>query len=102
MLFQPFRWSLYTYSFVTLLAGTVDVHHRLEVSGVSTMAEIRVENLQKRSAASMPCRSSFVVEDGEFLALLGPVRLRQDHHAAHDRRAGTADQRGRSCSTART
>ena len=29
--------------------------------------------------------------DGEFLVLLGPVRMRQDHIAQDDRRAGTPD-----------
>ena len=31
------------------------------------------------------------VETGEFFSLLGPVRLRQDHHPADDRRVRAAD-----------
>ena len=34
------------------------------------------------------------IQDEEFLVLRRPVRLRQDHHAAHDRRPG-GDHRGR-------
>ena len=39
---------------------------------------------------------------GEFVSLPRPLRLRQDHDAAHDRRLRDADRRARSASTART
>ncbi len=29
--------------------------------------------------------TSLTIEPGSFVTLLGPSRLRQDHHAAHDR-----------------
>ena len=81
-----------------------DVHHRLEISRSSAMAEIRVENLQQglRRLSSRSQDSNFTVEDGEFFCPARPLGLRQDDDAAHDRRARTADRAARSCSAART
>ena len=45
---------------------------------------------------------SLTVAPGEFMVLLGPVRLRQDHGLAHDRRAGERHHRAASASTAAT
>ncbi len=39
---------------------------------------------------------SFIIEPGTLVTLLGPVGLRQDHHAAADRRASRWRARGRS------
>ncbi len=41
------------------------------------------------------------IEDGEFVVFVGPVRLRQVHAAAPDRRAGRHHRRHASRSTAR-
>ena len=67
------------------------------------MAEIRVENLHKAFGDFVAVQdSSFTVEDGEFFCHARALGLRQDHDAAHDRRARAADRRARSCSAART
>src|SRR4030095_2448618 len=50
-----------------------DVHRRLEVAAVATMAEIRVENLQKSFGSFAAVRGAdFTVGNGEFFCLLGP------------------------------
>src|SRR4051794_1800201 len=50
-----------------------DVHHRLESQGVGSLAQIRVEALDKSFADFHAVKAaSFTVEDGEFLCLLGP------------------------------
>ena len=67
------------------------------------MAEIRVENLRKQFGDFVAVKdSTLTVANGEFFVMLGPVGLRQDDDAQDDRRAGAADLRARSCSTART
>ena len=45
---------------------------------------------------------SFTVPHGELVALLGPSGSRQDHAAAHHRRARASPSAGSCCSTART
>src|SRR5258708_1607334 len=53
--------------------GACAVHRRVEVPGVTSMAEIRVENLHKAFAEFVAVRdSSFTVPDGDFFCLLGP------------------------------
>src|SRR3982074_3236500 len=50
-----------------------DVHHRLEGQGVTPMAQIKVEALDKSFGAFHAVKAaSFTVEDGQFLCLLGP------------------------------
>ena len=46
--------------------------------------------------------ADFSIGRGEFFSMLGPVGLRQDHHAADDRRVRVAHRRAGSSSTART
>ena len=73
MLFQPFALSLYTWSFVTMLVGTVDVHHRLEVSGVGRWLRSGSKICRKEFGSFTAVQnSSFIVEDGEFFVMLGP------------------------------
>ena len=36
---------------------------------------------------------NLVIDDNAFVTLLGPIRLRQDHHPAHDRGTGDSHQR---------
>ncbi len=41
---------------------------------------------------------SLDIEEGEFFSMLGPVGLREDHHAPHDRRVRGPDATARSTS----
>ena len=72
MLLQPFVLTLYTYSFVTTLAGTALFMIVSKFPGVA-MAEIRVEKLHKSLRRFVAVRdSNFTVRDGDFFCLLGP------------------------------
>ena len=101
---QPFSLALYTWSFVTILAGTV------MFVIVSRSSRSRRHGRDPRREPAQGLRRlrrgarirRFTVDDGEFFVLLGPVGLRQDDDAAHDRRARAADLAAASCSTART
>ena len=55
-----------------------------------------------RAASPPSTTSTLTIADGEFFALLGPVRLRQDHAAADHRRAGGRRPRASSASAAGT
>ena len=73
MMLQPFALVLFTWSFVTTLAGVADVHHRLEVSRVARMAEIRVQNLHKAFADFVAVKdSSFTVATASSSACSAP------------------------------
>ena len=60
------------------------------------------EDLQPRALARSPPSPpvSFDVHEREFVAIVGPVRLRQVHHPQHDRRPRRAHRRARSWWTA--
>ena len=73
MLMQPFALVLYTWSFLVTLGGVVLYTHRLEVPGLTPMAEIQVEHLQKSFGDFVAVKdSSFTVANGTFFCLLGP------------------------------
>ena len=92
MMLQPFALVLYTWSFVTTLARHRDVHRRLQVPGLSAMAEIRVENLHKAFADFVAVKdSTFTVARRRVLLPARALGLRQDDDAAHDRRPRAAD-----------
>ena len=73
MLMQPFSLDLYTYSFVTILAGTLDFVVVSHSRSRARMAEIRVENLHKSFGDFTAVQdSTFTVGSGKFFCLLGP------------------------------
>ena len=54
-----------------------------------TAVEVRMEGLTRRYGAVTALDGlDLTLRPGELIALLGPVRLRQDHHAAAAGRAG--------------
>ena len=68
MLMQPFSLELYSYSFVTILAGTLGFVSSATSRSRAAMAEIRVENLQKRFGDFTAVQgSTFTVDDGDVL-----------------------------------
>ena len=64
--------------------------------------QIELVSLTKRFTEVAVDDIDLTIASGEFFSLLGPVRLRQDDHAAADRRLRAADRRAGSCSTAPT
>ena len=54
------------------------------------MAEIRLEGVWKvyPDGTEAVCDLDLAIADGEFIVLVGPLRLREDHRAAHGGRAG--------------
>ena len=74
MLMQPFSLDLYSYSFVTILAGTLGFVDRQPFSGVRRAWHRSGSRICTRpSATSSPSKdSTFTVDDGEFFVLLGP------------------------------
>ncbi len=64
---------------------------------------VRLEGLHKRFGDVEAVRGvDLDIADGEFFSMLGPVRLRQDHRAADDRRLRGAPLRARRARRART
>ena len=77
---------------ITLVAKTI-LERRLDEGQIPTW---RLKSgISSRNSARFAALDDvdLKVADGELLALLGPVRLRQDHAAAHHRRAGLAGRR---------
>ena len=73
MLMQPWSIDVYSYSFTVLLAGVIGYSIAGKLPEGADMAEIRIQNLQKRFADFTAVRdSSLVLEDGKFVVLLGP------------------------------
>ena len=68
-----------------------------------TAVEVRMEGLTRRYGPVTALDGlDLTLQPGELIALLGPVRLRQDHHAAAAGRAGGRRRRDRSRSAAGT
>ncbi len=67
------------------------------------MADVTLENVRKIYAGGVEAVHgvSLDIADGEFCVIVGPVRLRQVHAAAHDRRPRGDHRRARSRSAAR-
>ncbi len=55
-----------------------------------TGGRIELVSLTKRFTEIAVDSVDLVIASGEFFSLLGPVRLREDHHAAADRRLRAA------------
>ena len=106
MMLQPLAlMALYTWSFLTTPLRHRDVHGRLQVPGMSptAMAQIRVHQLHKAFAEFTAVAGLELHRAGRRILLPArPLGLRQDHHASHDRRAGTAHLRARSSWATRT
>ena len=60
----------------------------------SALSKIAIEGVRRSFGSVEAVRDvTLRIEDGEFFTLLGPVGLRQDHAAAHDRRLHRARRR---------
>ena len=58
------------------------------------MAKLEIKDVHKSFGKNHVVKGiNLSIGDGEFLCLLGPLRLRQDHPFAHDRRPHR-DRRG--------